>query len=383
MKNILKNNKLILYFGGDINSSNVAKVEEEANKELEGKTFTSLELDFEEVKYISSAGLRMILKLKQKYGDVAVTNVTLEVYDVFQMTGFTDILTVNKALRKIDISKATLIGEGYFSLVYRIDKDTIIKVYKNSSHPDDIKRELNLAKQAFVLGIPTAISFDIVRVGDKLGVVFEMLDSVSLRDLFRDYPDRYKELIVKYTDLLKKINSTEPTDNSLPNTKDLWLEKVEVCKPYLTKEQYQKCHDLIMTIPEKNTFVHGDCHFKNIMTQGDELFLIDMDTLSKGHHIFELAAIYAPYIAFEEDDPGNNERFLGVPSELVHKIYDDVLEHYFSKLTEEIKIKIKIVAYIHMIYWNRVNEPNNNVRLEGCKGRLIPLLDQVKDLVIE
>ena len=75
-----------------------------------------------------------------------------------------------------------MIGNGFFSTVYRIDKDTIIKVFNRVSDPEQIERELKLAKQAFILGIPTAISFDIVRVDDKLGVRFEMLDCMSLRD---------------------------------------------------------------------------------------------------------------------------------------------------------------------------------------------------------
>ena len=299
------------------------------------------------------------------------------------MTGFTNIIPVSKARRKIDITGATLIGEEYFSLVYRLNKDTIIKVFKFATNTVEIQRELNLAKQAFILGIPTAISFDIVMVGDKYGVVFEMLDSVSLRDLFLNQPDKYDELIAKYAELLKKINSTSPTDETLPSTKASWLEKVEVIKPFLDEKDYKKAHDLISTIPEKSTFVHGDCHFKNIMVQGDELFLIDMDTLSKGHHIFELAAIYAPYVAFDEDDPGNIERFLGVPKKLAHDIYHDVIVSYFGKEDAAIFDKIKIVAYIHMMWWNRVNEPQNNVRLEGCKGRLLPLLSKYEDLLVD
>lgn len=382
MHSVLKDNVLTLYFAGEINSSNALSVEEEVDKEINGKNFSSLVLDFADIKYVSSAGLRVILKLKQKYDDVSVINVSLEVYDIFQMTGFSSIMSVTKALRRVDVSEANLIGEGYFSLVYRINKDTIIKVFKRASNTKEIERELKLCKEAFVLGIPTAISFDIVRVGDKYGVVFEMLDSASLRDLFRDHPEKYDVLMDKYVSLLLKINSTESNDESLPNTKELWLKKLEVIKPFLSDAQYSKALSLLKTIPEKKTFVHGDCHFKNIMSQGDDLFLIDMDTLSRGDGIFELAAIYAPYVAFEEDDPGNTERFLGVKKELAARIFHDVVVRYFKKDDEAIFDKIKITSYIHMMWWNRANEPQNNVRLEGCKKRLLALIDKYDDLVI-
>ena len=118
------------------------------------------------------------------------------------------------------------------------------------------------------------------------------------------------------------------------------------------------------------------------MVQGDELLLIDMDTLSVGHPIFELAAIYAPYCAFNEDDPGNSEKFFGISDEQATKLYNSLIDLYFGKDDKVIKDKIKLLSYIHMVWWNRVNEPDNQVRLEGCRSRLCKLLDIYDDLDI-
>ena len=136
-------------------------------------------------------------------------------------------------------------------------------------------------------------------------------------------------------------------------------------------------------IPERKTLIHGDCHFKNIMVQRDELLLIDMDTLSVGYPIFELAALYAPYVAFNEDDPGNSLKFFGIKDEDSLDLYSKLMDLYFDhRLTEDIKNKIRIVSYVHMIRWNRNNEPENNKRLEGCKERLFALLDKYDDVDI-
>lgn len=382
MDYILKDNDLTICFEGEINSNNAEEIESKINEITSSNIFEKLILNFEKLSYISSAGLRVVLKLKKQFANFEITEVNLEVYDILSMTGFTDIMDVKKALHKVDVTGCEIIGEGYFSIVYRIDKDTIIKVFKNHTDIKDVERELNMAKQAFILGIPTAISFDVVKVDDKLGVRFEMLNSVSLRDVFRDNPDRFEELVKKYAQLLLKINTTVSNDTKLPRTKESWLNKVEYIKEYLNNAQYQKCKSLIETIPERDTFVHGDCHVKNILTQGDELLLIDMDTLSKGHPIFELAAIYAPYIAFDEDDPGNAIRFMGLPAETLQKIFYTTLKYYFGQENQEYIDKIKIVAYIHMVWWNRVNEPQNMVRLEGCKQRLLVLIDKYDNLDI-
>ena len=57
----------------------------------------NLVLDFKALEYISSAGLRVLLgtqKKMQKIGTMKVTNVSEEVMEVFEMTGFSDILTI-------------------------------------------------------------------------------------------------------------------------------------------------------------------------------------------------------------------------------------------------------------------------------------------------
>ena len=376
MRNKIENEILTLFFEGELNSYNSDNIEKEIEKTIEGISFKTLILDFEALHYISSAGLRIVLKLKQKYGDVIIDNASLEVFDVLSMTGFVNIMTVKKALKRVYISGAEVIGEGFYSTVYRVDKDTIIKVFNRTSDEDQIERELKLAKQAFVLGIPTAISYDIVKVDDKLGVRFEMLDCMSLKNAFVNYPDKYEEYIKRYVDLLKKITTTDCMDPTLPNIKEMYVTKVETIKEFLEEKYYLKAKKIVEKIPEAMTFVHGDCHFKNIMVQGDDFLLIDMDTLSHGHPIFELAALRAPYVAFEEDDPGNSQKFLGVPPELSRKIYNDLVNGYFGKVDQVIEDKIALICYIHMLWWNKINTPDNNKRLEGCRSRLYALLDK-------
>ena len=57
----------------------------------------NLTLDFKELEYISSAGLRVLLsaqKKMQQIGKMKVTNVCEEVMEVFEITGFADILVI-------------------------------------------------------------------------------------------------------------------------------------------------------------------------------------------------------------------------------------------------------------------------------------------------
>ena len=372
---------LIIFPKGKIDSTNSQEVEQEIFEVCEKNNgFEQLILDFSNVEYISSAGLRVILRIKQKYDKLTVVEVPLEVYDTFSMTGFTELMEIRKALRKVDISNAKVIGDGFFSTVYRLDGDTIVKVFNRTSDPHQIDRELKLAKQAFVLGIPTALSFDVVKVGDKLGVVFEMLDCNSLKTVVTEHPDKAEYYANKYVELLKKINTTVCTSPEIPKMKKHYQEKVEKIRPVLGEEYYLKAKHVIDNIEDRSTFIHGDCHFKNIMVQGDELLLIDMDTLSVGHPIFEFAQLYAPYCAFEEDEPGNTKTFLGIEPEFARQLFDTLLSRYLGKEDPVIYDKIRLVCYIHMVWWTMVNQPDNKTRLEGSKGRLLSLLDKYDDV---
>jgi len=383
MKFNLVKETITIYLEGRITADTALEVEKELFEILEKNDAQKVVLDMSNVSYISSAGLRVILKVKQKCEKTAIQGCNLDVYEVFEMTGFTEIMTVKKALKQISLKDAKVIGDGYFSTVYRLDGDTIIKVFNRTSDEGQIERELRLAREAFILGIPTAIPFDIVKADDKLGVRFEMLDCQSLKDVFKNNPDKFDELISQYGDLLNKINSTECHDAELPNMKKFYQEKIEKgMAEHLSPEKYQKLVKMIDGIEDTPNLIHGDCHFKNIMVQDGQFLLIDMDTLSTGNRIFEFAQIRVPYVAFDEDDPGNSLRFFGVSNELTRNIYERLVEYCFGKKDELVMKKIAILCYAQMVWWNRTNEPENDVRYKGCLGRLEKLLDEVNDLNI-
>ena len=380
MNKQLNNSTLTLFFKGEINSNNSESVAEEIEKTIAGESFEHLVFDFSKIIYLSSAGLRIMLRYKQKY-DLSIINCSMDVYDVFQMTGFTSIMSISKMLRTVEVSPDQIIGEGYFSTVYRIDKDTIIKVFNRAESIDVVEKEMGLAKEAFILGIPTAITFDIVRVGDKFGVQFEMLDSVSLRDQFRDRPEQFDHLCDEYAKLLKTINTTETSNPALPSAREFFLKKVNVAKEYLSESEGKKLLEMANAIQEQRTFVHGDCHVKNILIQNGELFLIDMETLAVGDPVFELAGIYATYICFEQAHPGNNENFLGLSSELCSRMFKETITRYFDKWDEEILRKIQCVAYTHMVWWNKTFA-NDDVIHNTCLAKLKEVLPLVSSIAL-
>ena len=94
-----------------VDSSNAARLAEalaEAERSFPGR---ELILDCERLRYISSAGLRVLLETSGKPGlKLVLRNVSPVVYETFDITGFTDILRVERRLREIDVTGCEVIG---------------------------------------------------------------------------------------------------------------------------------------------------------------------------------------------------------------------------------------------------------------------------------
>ena len=138
---------------GHIDSANAPKAEAALKELTAGKEIKKFVIDAENLDYISSAGLRVVLAFKKAYPDFKVVNVKSEVYEIFDMTGFTQMMEIQKAYKKVSIEGCEIIGEGKNGIVYRVSPDTIVKVYKNPDALDEIKNERELARKAFVNGI--------------------------------------------------------------------------------------------------------------------------------------------------------------------------------------------------------------------------------------
>lgn len=80
---------------GRLDTTTAPQLEAEFKNSL--NNVTELVLDFSKLEYISSAGLRVLLaaqKVMNAQGSMKVTNVNSEIMEVFEITGFTDILTI-------------------------------------------------------------------------------------------------------------------------------------------------------------------------------------------------------------------------------------------------------------------------------------------------
>lgn len=385
MTSKVENGVLTIELSGRIDTSNAAEVEAELLKITGENTFNSLVIDIQEVPYISSAGLRVMLKLRKAYAGMKIINASPEVYDIFDMTGFTEILTVEKAYRVFDVSGCEVIGEGSNGVVYRLDPETIIKVYRDPNSLPDIKKERELAKTAFVLGIPTAIPYDVCRVGDTYGSVFELLNAKSMGKLLAADHSRLDEFVKISTDILKNMHQQTVKNEMIPSMRDVALQWAGYLENHLPHHDYKKLYQLILDVPESDTLLHGDYHIKNLMMQGDEALLIDMDTLCHGNPVFEMGSVFNAYVGFSAYDPTVIEGFMGINAEMGKEFFRKTFEQYFETTDPEVlelqTKRAKLVGYMRLLR-RSIKRNVGEEHVEFYKKELIQLIEELDSLAM-
>ena len=93
----LNGKELVIGLIGRLDTTTAPKLDEELKTALDG--ISNLFLDLEELEYISSAGLRVILateKVMKKQGQMVIRKANETIMEVFEITGFADILTIEK-----------------------------------------------------------------------------------------------------------------------------------------------------------------------------------------------------------------------------------------------------------------------------------------------
>lgn len=91
----MEGTSLTLALEGRLDTMTAPQLETELRSSIDG--IDKLFLDFTSLEYVSSAGLRILLstqKIMNKQGSMVIRNVNEDVMDIFEITGFVDILTI-------------------------------------------------------------------------------------------------------------------------------------------------------------------------------------------------------------------------------------------------------------------------------------------------
>ncbi len=409
MKTMLENDRVILCPEGRIDSNNALTVEAEMFSELKAYPGMDMSIDAGKLDYISSAGLRVLMKLLEREGGkLVVFNVTPEVYDIFEITGFTELLEVKKRPREISVEGCELIGSGAYGRVYRLDKETIAKIYAPNISLAFVEQEREVSRKVFLMRVPTAIAYDVVKCDDCYGVVYELLDARTMAQFIDRDPGCIPEIGRKSAELLRRLHRIVPdADSGLPNRKEKLLDWVDSLSEFITPNETDKIKGFIRSIPDRDTFLHGDFNSKNIMVIPRDGFsdpegadnpdyefqLIDIGDAAIGHPVFDLAMLMNVYINVPADMGGGLteegvRHLLGFDIQYARKLWDLMCGVYFGlsdpgaieAMTEKLSPYSQLITTFHATTM-AANRDKIRTRVDHLlRGKLLPAIDQAQPL---
>ena len=241
------------------------------------------------------------------------------------------VIRKDKPMREISVEGCELLGKGGNGAVYRLDEETIVKVYfgeRNS--PEKIRQNRETTRSAFIQGIPTMIAFDMVRVGENYGVVYEMINARSFGQEIAANPDKTDEFAHMIADMALKLHHTEFREGVLPDSREKIRNEVRMTLDagFYKPAEAEKLYKLIDDIPYRNTFIHQDFHPGNLMLQGNEIVLIDVDDSGLGHPILDLSSMYLVYVTAAKAQWKTTSQ--DITKKQYARLWDIIIRHYFD-----------------------------------------------------
>ena len=296
-----------------------------------------------------------------------------------------------KKYREVSVDGCKLLGWGAKGEVYRYDDELVIKVFNQNNTYRDVEQEIAKSRTAFILGIPTAISFGIVSVGDRYGAMYELVESDTVSKYISREPGRVKVFAQIMAQLARTIHSAEADEVSgFPDVKGRLAEYIDGGIAYENKTLAQKCRKLLDDLPSPKTLIHGDFHTNNVFLQKGEPLLIDMDRISTGHPIAEISDLYYFYVVLGEDDPAVVEDFMGFSYKTAQQFFNAFLRYYLNtddeKVLEDVTQKASLICYFRMIRkLRKKGEPDKEAKkkIDRCVEKIAVLTKKLDSLSFE
>ena len=381
-----KNGVVIFVLEGRMDSNNSIDFSNILMSNIQRDKDKSVTFDCKKLDYISSAGLRVLLSLRKKEKlNVKLINVSDEVNNILDTTGFSQIFEVSKAIEDISGTLVKLMGETSDLAMYKMPDDTILKLYPAGTQLEDVEKELRYTKATLVSGVPTLISYYIVIYNGRYGIIYEMpnVKTVSAMIDFQKWKlGHYSEEMGK---TLRLIHECEPDTTILPQTSKIFLKYALKMQNYFNDEEAEKLLELVKAIPEKSATIYGNYHSGNVFVQNDELILINMAGVSYGNPIFDLGRTYMTYVLEAE---WLSKRLTGLEANLAKKFWDIMIRSYLDTNDEEIVKEheevIKSAALLCSALFpamGNLSESDTEKLIAKTRRNVFPMFDKMKDLL--
>lgn len=250
-------------------------------------------------------------------------------------------------IKKIDIELSTPVAYGSTSYLYKISDNKILKLFNPGTSEKFAITEFMLSNYCYESNIKTSKPYEIIKLNDNYGIVYQFLNGLTIAQYLAKYPERFNDAIEKYYESIVSLNSTKCTNNAIISAKTNIIHKLDRIKNHFEDKNFAQLNDIVNSIEESNNLLHGDPNIKNIMYHDDELYIIDIGTIVKGNYLFDFASLLATYKNINLITNNSDEFYMLKPG-TCNKIINKLLQLY--NLSESELFITEIISMINIIH---------------------------------
>ena len=231
--------------------------------------------------------------------------------------------------KPISIGSLTPFAKGGTGECYRLDEDTILKLYYEDFPEECIIREKECARTALIAGVPTPISYEMVQAGNRKGIIYEMIQGKTLAEMIREEPSRAAEMGKIFAKIARTLHQAEVKNRDLPGVTEA-IRDAAGKADYLPKTARERISGWLDELDRYRHYVHGDFHPNNIIISRDGPMLIDMGGFSVGCPLFDPATACFSLFESPEAKQGGRNSFNGLDQEEARAFWQSFSNEYFG-----------------------------------------------------
>ena len=188
------------------------------------------------------------------------------------------------------------VGDGSNAVTYTSpNEDLLLKLNKNTANEAMVMNEFDRCKNVESLGILTPLAYEIVRVGNKIGILFQNIkNKTSYSRLVADNPENMEEYAKRFAAKCKELHATQCNTSLFEGKTDILRKSIDNAK-FIEKYKPQ-LYRIVDKMAESSTCLHGDMHTGNLVVAEGKEYWIDFDKFSYGDPIMDIAHMYTVYI---------------------------------------------------------------------------------------
>lgn len=347
-----------------IDSENSNKIEKELETIANKHPGKNLVLKADKTTYVSSAGLRVILKLKQMGRLDSLRGVCKDVYDIFEMTGLNNVVSIEKSVETRKQVYEELLGEDAYGYLYKKDKENVIRISKNWIEDENVYHGQELSQLGLKLDVSNAIILETVKTEQGMASIYAADSFETLNAYSEKHTDKSENIIKELVKELKRYKECDEFDNKLQLEHIMLTDKVEEKLSNLWKDEKESIKRCINSLSRNNFPIFELLDDRTLLFSRNKIVFLDLSVLRYGNPVFELASAYRNIL--------DHNSFIGLKGGDADEAWISFLRKYVenddeSIISKYINVSKAFGTLMSYVYNDELNEDIKENRINAIR----------------